>query len=285
MARLLRRLQNLDDRIIYLIIGICILAPLVRPLNLPLSPGAMTVSAYDTIDSLPPGSRILLITEIAPGGESELLPQLVVFHRHAMSKGLRIIYCSTNPASVPYLLNLTNEWNSEYSTEYGEQYVILPFMAGEESVVVQIGQNFSALYESDYYCTPLKDMEIMDGIEGISDMDLVLSVGGGDLFRWVLRHIQVSKGVPTVVGCTAVITSFVSPFYSSGQCAGILSGLGGAAEYESLANLPGKATAGMDAQSLGHLVLILMILLGNAGTIAARKTFVEIPPLKRGSSK
>jgi hypothetical protein len=53
------------------------------------------------------------------------------------------------------------------------------------------------------------------------------------------------------------------PYYQSGQLAGLLSGLRCAAEYEVRSGHPGRAAAGMDAQSLGHVVIILAICLGN----------------------
>jgi hypothetical protein len=45
----------------------------------------------------------------------------------------------------------------------------------------------------------------------------------------------------------------------------------GAAEYEILVNHPGKAVAGMDAQSFAHVLIVLFIILGNVGYVLAGK--------------
>ena len=44
-----------------------------------------------------------------------------------------------------------------------------------------------------------------------------------------------------------------------------MGGMKGAAEYELLVNAPGAAVQGMDAQSLGHIVILVFIILGNLG--------------------
>ena len=65
------------------------------------------------------------------------------------------------------------------------------------------------------------------------------------------------------LGCTAVMAPDQYPYLQSGQMNGMMGGLAGAAEYETLINASGKATAGMGAQSFVHLIIICFIVLGN----------------------
>jgi hypothetical protein len=261
----------MDDRVIYLVIALSILIPLVKPLKLPLCLSTMTKDAFNVIDNLLPGTRIFIAIEIDPADVGESLSQMIVIHRHVLSKGVRIIYCPLNPASAPYLIKIVDQFKDECKSEYGKDVVILPFRPGGETAVVQIAGNFWALYNEDYYSKPLRDMEIMRGFNDISDLDLVVAAGAGDAPTWFIRHVQATKGVKLVVSCTAVSTPSLSPFYASGQVLGIVSGSAGAAEYEYLANKPGKAIAGMDAQSLGQVLLIVLILLGNVSMLALRR--------------
>ena len=53
------------------------------------------------------------------------------------------------------------------------------------------------------------------------------------------------------------------PLLQTGQITGLLGGLRGAAEYETLLNQAGKATAGMDAQSATHFLIIGLIIVCN----------------------
>jgi hypothetical protein len=49
-----------------------------------------------------------------------------------------------------------------------------------------------------------------------------------------------------------------------------MTGLVGAAEYEQLSGEAGSAMAGMDSQSLVHIAIILLILVGNVAYFAGR---------------
>ena len=58
----------------------------------------------------------------------------------------------------------------------------------------------------------------------------------------------------------------------AGQIKGMLCGLPGAAEYEILLNRPGKTVKLMDAQSMGHLWIIVLVILGNIAYYAKVKS-------------
>ena len=53
------------------------------------------------------------------------------------------------------------------------------------------------------------------------------------------------------------------PYVQSGQLSGLLGGLAGAAEYEEMIDRPGWGVTGMAAQSLAHVTIVLLIVLGN----------------------
>jgi hypothetical protein len=53
------------------------------------------------------------------------------------------------------------------------------------------------------------------------------------------------------------------PFLQSRQMVGLIGGLAGAAEYETLVDHPDAATSGMRPQSVTHVILIGFIVLGN----------------------
>lgn len=60
------------------------------------------------------------------------------------------------------------------------------------------------------------------------------------------------------VGLTSVDAPVMMPYFVSEQFKGLLSGLRGAAEYELLIGPPGLAIMGMDAQSVSHILVILL---------------------------
>ncbi|HZW48693.1 MAG TPA: hypothetical protein VFF80_00950, partial [Bacillota bacterium] len=60
-------------------------------------------------------------------------------------------------------------------------------------------------------------------------------------------------------------------YFQAGLLKGNVGGLAGAAYIEKLSGQLGTATGGMDSQSMGHVIIILFLILGNIGYFAARK--------------
>jgi hypothetical protein len=59
------------------------------------------------------------------------------------------------------------------------------------------------------------------------------------------------------------------PYLSSKQLVGLIGGMKGAAEYEKRFDITGDARRGMDAQSLVHVIVALLVILGNVALFAA----------------
>ncbi len=55
---ILKKVSNIDRRIIYLIIGIVVIVPFFVPMRLPIYVSPSVQSVYDYIESLTPGSVV-----------------------------------------------------------------------------------------------------------------------------------------------------------------------------------------------------------------------------------
>jgi hypothetical protein len=73
------------------------------------------------------------------------------------------------------------------------------------------------------------------------------------------------------------------PLLRSGQINGLIGGLRGAAEYESLIGQKGKAVAGMDAQSATHVAIIVLVIICNLFYFSMRRA-AQQQSLKEHSS-
>ena len=76
--------------------------------------------------------------------------------------------------------------------------------------------------------------------------------------------------IPLVEAAISVSIPECMPLVQAGQISGLLAGMKGAAEYEVLVEKPGSATAGMDAQSFSHALIIIFMILGNIGYIVTK---------------
>jgi hypothetical protein len=151
---------------------------------------------------------------------------------------------------------------NEFNKVYGEDYVFLGFRPGNEAVVKGIVSNLRKLYTVDVYQKKIENIPLMEGITNFKDFDFLFSSSAGfpGTIEWV-QYASDPTGVPRATGVTSIQVNEVMPYVQSGQMVGLLAGMPGAAEYESLVGEKGSATSGMDAQSIAHLVIVLFIVL------------------------
>jgi len=112
----------------------------------------------------------------------------------------------------------------------------------------------------------LSEFPIMQNINSAADVDLIISIETGTpgLTEW-LRQWQEPYRTPIIVGCIGVSAPGMAPFLQSGQLSALLPGLTSSAEYELLINRKGLAIAGVDAVSMSHILIVLLVVLGNVG--------------------
>ena len=85
--------------------------------------------------------------------------------------------------------------------------------------------------------------------------------------RWWVEQVRTQVTTPMGAVISGAIEPAVRPYYASGQLVGLVSGwVGGQAYRQSVAPdaVPSKQDiAAMEAQSLAHLAIALLIVLGN----------------------
>lgn len=263
-------LARIDRRVIYTLLVVVVLIPLIRPFGLPLALAEETVKVYEQIEQLGEGDVVFMTAHVNPGTEAETLPQAIAVLRHMMGKGVKIVIGSLFPDGMMYGQRLIGDLAPEYGYAYGEDIVLMGFKAGGETVLTGIIEDFKGIYNNDYEGTPADSLPILDGINELTDFALFVEISQTDSTRWAVRHVA-TAGVPLVGFLTAVFTPQLMPFYASGQLKGVVSGLSGAAMYEGLIGAPGKATAAMDAQSGGHALIFLAVVVGNIGHYLSRR--------------
>ena len=120
-------------------------------------------------------------------------------------------------------------------------------------------------------------IELLDGIINLKDYPLVVALTAGTTgLQWWLMYAKERIGLTLGGGCTGDAAMQVYPFLQSGQLCGLVPGIKGAAEYETLldpdgVDAPGPATRRMVPQTVGHGIIILFVILGNLAYLAGRK--------------
>ena len=263
---MIRFLETLDRRWIFLTVGLLVLLPLLFPLALPLFISPPVASFVKAVDSIPDGSKVLMSCDYDPGGIPEMVPMTRTAIRHLMDKKCKVIITvlwNGGPGLVDRVVRQVIE--TEYPDRvYGVDYVNLGYKAGDEAVMVLMGQGILNAFPRDYRGDETRNMPIMKGVRDYSSFPMLVSISSGypGTKEWV-QQVQARFHIDMVAGVTAVSAPEYYPYLQSKQLLGLLGGMAGAAEYEKARGEKGSATRGMDAQSVAHYFVAFCILLGN----------------------
>lgn len=270
---ILLKIGSIDRRWIFIIIAVVVVVPLMVPIGMPIRATDTSKDVYDAIESLPKGSRVLLSIEYSPSTKPENHPMTISMLRHLFRNDQKVyVTCLWPDGQFMAQDALSQVAEDEFGKKYGEDYVLLGYRPGGEAVVKGIVSNIRKLYSVDSRQTKVDEIPMMDGITNFKDFVFLFSISAGypGTIEWV-QYAADPTGVPMSSGVTSIQVNEVMPYVQSGQMVGVLAGMPGAAEYESLIGKKGSATSGMDAQSVAHLVIVLFIVLGNAAYFIERK--------------
>ena len=279
MATFTEKLGNLDRRIIFVVMALSVIVPLAMRLSMPIPVGAgPSQDMFDAVEALPPGSRVLLSFDYDPSTMPELQPMAFALTQHLMTKDIKIVSMALWPMGV----SLGNEALMSVSDSLGREeyvdWVNLGYKTGGGVLIVRLGSDIKSVFPTDYSGHPIEDMPIMDDVNKLGDFDMIISLSAGDpgVPAWVMMAGD-RYDIPIGGGCTAVSAPQFYPYLGTGQMIGLLGGLKGAADYETMVRVgvesapAGTATPGMAAQSVAHLVIMLFIILGNIAYLANKK--------------
>ncbi len=295
MDKFITILGNLDRRIIFLLIGLAVLIPLVKPnwVALPIKIDKNTEKVYQSISNLKENDKVLVSFAYGASTKPEVHPMAIALLNHLFSKGIKVYIVSLWPES-PIMAQqaISTVKSSElFNIEDGIDYVMFDYKVGAFVVIKGIADNFRELYKQDYNGNAIEDLQIMEGIYSVEDFDFVFDFSAGvpGNAEWV-QYACDPKNVPLSSGCTSIMVTDAIPYVESGQLQGILAGMPGAAEYEKLVyeymseeqlnnnkyinNVEiekGKAFARMSAQSVAHLLMVIFIIVGNIAYYYSRK--------------
>ena len=269
----LASLQRLDRRWIFLAVGLLVIVPLLFNFHIaPVQPSNRSRGFYDAIEKMPEGSVVLLSGDYDPGTAAENYPMHLAAARQLMRRNMKIIALALYPAGPPLTDQVLRIAGEEYHKQQGVDYVNLGYKVGNELVMSQMGQSIPNTFPVDNRGVSVKVIPVMKGIQNFQQIRLIVNVSAGypGTKEWVQQVVS-RYHVPMVAGVTAVSAPEYYPYLQAGQLHGLLGGMAGAAEYEVLVGAPGLATRGMDAQSLAHVFIAFMIVLGNLAFAGSKK--------------
>ena len=288
------KLKNLDRRWVYLCVALSVILPMIFKFELPIYPGAAVKGIYNKIESLEPGSRVFLSFDFDPAAEPELGPGAIAIFVHMFRRNIKPIVgcnwpvgneiaekCITQAKEIHK--NTFEKYNKDNNLvdgckldpENGKDYVILGYKPGGIIHVKNLCTDFMGPYPQDKDGTPTDNMEIFKTASGrkfsMNDVALIISYTAGTNGIEAFISNEMFHKRPMAAGCTSVNIPRFTTYIQTGQLVGMIGGLPGAAEYESLVDHKGEGRAGMSPQSIAHLVIMIFIILGNLAFIAENR--------------
>lgn len=254
---------HIDRRYIFIFVALGVIIPLVWPLGLAVTTSPPVENVYNAVEELAPGTPVLVSVDYDPSTQPELSPMTVAVLRHCFSRDLPVIITVLHPGGPGLALEISDRISKEAGAVYGEDYVFLGYKVGGSAVILSMGQDFHVSFPADYFNTPLDEIPLMEKVKNYNDIGLVITMSGSTYPEAWVAYAHERYGQKLAAGVTAVMAADYYPFLQTGQLVGLIGGLKGAAEYEKLINRPDDGLKGMDAQTIVHLFVVLMILLGN----------------------
>ena len=288
------KLGKLDRRFIFILIGLSVLIPLLRPdwINIPIKTTSNSRIVFEELNSLKSGDKVLLSFEYGASTKPEIHPMSVAVLQHLFSKGIKVYTVPLWPEGLMMAKFAIEEVVSSnlFKVQEHVDYVSLPYKAGGEIIIRGIATDLRSIFTQDINNTLLSEIPMMNGVNNISDFDFVfdLSAGVPGNAEWVQFACD-EYNIPLSSGCTSIMVTDAIPYVESGQIRGILAGMPGAAEYEQMvfeylntnrnneylnekvSIVPGKATSRMSAQSIAHLLMVVFIIFGNISYYLTRR--------------
>ncbi len=266
-------LRSLDRRWIFLAVGLLVIVPLLSGFHIAaVKPSPRARGFYDAIERLPEGSTVLVAGDYDPGTAAENYPMHLAATRHLMRRNMKIIAVELYPGGPPLADEVLRIAGEENKKKQDVDYVNLGYKVGNELVMSSMGSSIPRTFPVDYRGVPVQQIPVMRGIVNFQQIRLLVSISAGfpGTKEWVQQVVS-RFHLPMVAGVTAVSAPEYYPYLQAGQLQGLLGGMAGAAEYEVLVKEGGLATRGMDAQSLAHVFIALMIVLGNVAFLPGKK--------------
>ncbi len=264
-------MNSLDRRIIFLVLLVVVAVPLVISVGVEIPPTAPVISAYEAVESLNAGDYLMISIDFDATSAPELMPMLRSVLHQAFAKKIKVIMLGHIAIGLPLGHMALEQTAAEYDAAYGVDYVDLGYRPGYIAVMIAMGREIEDIFATDYQNTPIRDLPIMKDIHSYNDIDLLFGFEHGAVIDYWVRYAQARFHQRMAFGTTAVMAPDAYPYLQAEQIEGLVGGLKGAAEYETLIGRPGMASRGMPAQEWAHLLVIGFIVIGNLGYYFTKK--------------
>ena len=284
------KLQSLPKPALYLVLIILTSVPLFVTIKIPNKEAKPSADFYAKVASLDPSKPVLVQTDWTTSTRGESAGQFKSLMRILMQRNIKFCFYSAGDPQAPqvaldYIAQINDERRKENLRPYERwtDYVDAGYFPGAEAICNAIQNNFGTAFknvqdvDTSGAQTPIFQSPVLKGVSKVSDFSVMILVTGSNTSNVAIERI---KAVPMIMMVTGVMGPETQVYYDSGQLKGLVTGLKGLYDMESLMDkdpqFKGEVTLDNGAKYYPtlHLALVLMILavvIGNIGMFMSKR--------------
>lgn len=282
------RLQSIPKPVLYLVLILATTIPLFANIPVPNAPLPESRAMYDNLMSLKEGDRVLLESDWTNSTRGESSGEFDAVVRILMRKKVKFaLYSTADPQAPQVARDEIRVINGLEKAAGGtplvpfDDYVIMGYFPGAEGTLNGIENNVLGTFRGKKDFPPgspprdVLESKVFEGIKSVSDFKYVIVITASNTSNIVIERL---KKVPLMFMVTGVMVPETRNFYSSGQIVGLVGGVKGVYDMETLmeTGFPGQTNKGKGTAYYLSLhfalgLLILVVIVGNVAMFLAGK--------------
>lgn len=236
-------LQNVDRRILYVILLVLTSIGVMVPKELPVEPDSSSVEVYITFMTMDPSKPVLLQSDWTNSTRGENQAHLEATLRIFMSRGIKfVLYTLADPQAPQVARNVISLINFERS-EQGlstytpwVDYLDLGYFPNAEGQAMAMRNNIRTAWanrraldttgvQRDVFESP-----VLAGVREVEDFGLLALITASATSDILVERL--SDKLPITIQCTGVMGPQILPYVQAGQVNGVSVGLKGGYDVE-----------------------------------------------------
>lgn len=232
------------------------------------------------IQSMPEGSKVLILVNYGPDGRYELETGLSSLITVLAKKDIGILFASLIPQGIESTSLAVEKSISKIDFRkqgyfYGKNYVQLGYLAGGSIAAAMMQGDIESFRSRDIFGNNLRDLPVMNGVFDINDISGIIEFSSGKVdgvpgavFYTVFNR---NREIPVIAVCSSDLVADYLPFKDSGSISSLVQGMKGIVSLESVLTERSESKKRFFTSTGVLWLVLLIILIGNLSRLLRGK--------------
>ncbi len=285
---LAEKLQSLPKSALYIILFVATSIPLFFTIPIPNKESKASIDFYQEVQKVPEGSTVLIASDWTNATRGESAGEYKALLRILMRKKVKFaVYTTADPQAPQASKDVIRFINDERVAAKQKPYerwtdwVNVGYFPNGEGATNSIASNVRSAFADkkdfspDGALHPVMESPVLKNIQKVEDFPALIIVTGSNTSNVAIERIN---SLPILLAVTGVMGPEMNVYYTSGQVKGLVTGLKGVYDIETLMQKDYPDQVNLDNGAkyyptlhLALVVLIVTVIIGNLGMFLGRK--------------